>query len=443
MAQAIFQRFWDVDVKSGVSSPSYPAISSIPHTSDDRLAQASPSICPDEPIPAASAQGVASDSSSSTVLYLAYGSNLCAETFLGQRGIRPISQVNVSAPSLRLTFDLPGIPYKEPCFANTAPRKIPKPPKLPPKLPDPPSKLPEPPSELPSPPDMRPLPHNIPSLPGQGGSPHASQHGDPVWDKGLIGVVYEVTAADYATIVKTEGGGASYQDILVPCFPLLPNVGVPEKPPIPELPKPFLAHTLYAPLVPGGGKQPEDDESAALRKGKLINGGRDPEEPDDPRKKWQDWWKKLLLQPVRPDPEYAQPSARYLKLITDGAREHDLPQDYQRWLQSLQPYTITSRRQQIGQLLFLVLVLPLVGIILGLSRILADKDGRIPVWLGVAMGGLIHLSWMAYDGGFKPIFGDGERTQPVNEDGSALTSARLRWRRSGFDEEKACLLGQE
>lgn len=60
-----------------------------------------------------------------TVLYLAYGSNLSAEVFRGRRGIKPISQVNVYAPELSLTFDLAGIPYFEPCFAGTQYRNPP------------------------------------------------------------------------------------------------------------------------------------------------------------------------------------------------------------------------------------------------------------------------------------------------------------------------------
>jgi hypothetical protein len=39
------------------------------------------------------------------MLYLAYGSNLSNETFRGNRGIKPLSQVNVQVPSLRLTLD--------------------------------------------------------------------------------------------------------------------------------------------------------------------------------------------------------------------------------------------------------------------------------------------------------------------------------------------------
>ncbi|KAF3762813.1 hypothetical protein M406DRAFT_231949, partial [Cryphonectria parasitica EP155] len=360
----------------------YPPVSSLGRTSYDRLARASPKPCPEEPLPSSSplAAPYLADATSSTVLYLAYGSNLCAQTFLGQRGIRPLSAVNVSAPSLRLTFDLPGIAYKEPCFANTAPRKIPKPPKIPPGLPDPPAVV------IPHPP-----PGRVP--------------GDPQWDGGLIGVVYEVTPEDYAKIVKTEGGGSSYQDILVPCIPIPTRPpGIPEDPPYPGLPKPFLAHTLYAPRLP---KKPEDGDDGNNDDGDDSDGDDD---DDGPLDRLKDWWKKLLLQPVRPDPEYAQPSARYLKLIVDGAAEHDLPVEYQRYLASLQPYTITTRLQALGQFLFLALVGPWLALYLGLSRVLADDNGRVPVWLGLVMDTFFHLTWGLYDRWFKPLFGDGERT---------------------------------
>ncbi|KAK6536124.1 hypothetical protein TWF281_000371 [Arthrobotrys megalospora] len=101
------------------------------------------------------------------VKYLAYGSNLSAETFLGRRGIKPLSQVKVRVPSLTLCFNLAGIPYKEPRFANVRPRE-------------------------------------------EG-------------DQELIGVVYEVTPEDYCTILKTEGG---YSVIDVTCIPLEPVKGI-------------------------------------------------------------------------------------------------------------------------------------------------------------------------------------------------------------------------
>lgn len=42
--------------------------------------------------------------------------------------------------------------------------------------------------------------------------------------------------------------------------------------------------------------------------------------------------KKLFLPVTRSEEDYAQPSTRYLKLIRDGAREHELPEEYQEYL---------------------------------------------------------------------------------------------------------------
>jgi hypothetical protein len=225
---------WSWALRPSVSKPEYPPISSIPRTALARLSEpdVSPSPFPSEPILAKTFQQNA-PSTPKTVLYLAYGSNMCAETFLGMRGIRPLSEVNVSAPSLDLTFDLPGIPYREPCFANTSLRKLPgKPPKFPPEIPE--------------------IPDHPPFTPptAQDDSASDSARRSATWNKGLYGIVYEVTTEDYARIVATEGGGSSYHDILVPCFILPPSMSVPEKPTLPVPPTPILAHTLYAPRLP-------------------------------------------------------------------------------------------------------------------------------------------------------------------------------------------------
>lgn len=361
---------------------SYPPISSIPRTSSARLAAASSE----------------SASEATSVLYLAYGSNLSAETFLGARGIRPLSQTNVSAPALSLIFDLPGLPYREPCFANTTPRKVPQ-------LPDPsdPPKLP------PVPPLPQP-PHSTADV--EKGAPKKTPP-DLGWSKGLYGVVYEVTPQDYATIVATEGGGSSYLDILTPCIPLPPRVSVPEKPPI-DIPKPFFAHTLYSPAIPDDDKNPKD--------------GDDGDKPSDPRKKW---YYHLITPPRRPDPTYAQPSARYLKLITDGAAEHELPDDYQAWLASLQPYTVTSCRQQLAQWLLTGIFFPAMLLFFQLNKWIANKEGKVPLWLGVSLSVVFNMLWMGYDAVLKRVFGDGERTEEEDK----------RWRRApASDVEKMSLL---
>lgn len=279
-----------------------------------------------------------------TVFYLAYGSNLCFETFQRKRGIRPLAQVNVLVPELVLTFDLPGLPYLEPCFANTKYR-----------TPDPSPPPPPPPSQYSS----------ATQLP--------SKYHKTRWQKGLVGVVYEVTTADYAKIIATEGG---YNDILVTCYELPQNISTVPEPPDTILALPSLkAHTLYCPLFPRG--HPE-----------LSHSGR----------------------ASRLDPNYAQPSVRYLNLITTGADEHALPQDYIDYLRNIRPYILTSRRQRLGKLVFKGIWLPIIIPALYLNRLLADKRGRAPWWLRMALREVSRLSWGSYDWVFRHVFGDGERT---------------------------------
>ncbi|KAK3718318.1 hypothetical protein LTR37_005131 [Vermiconidia calcicola] len=292
------------------------------------------------------------ESKRKTVLYLAYGSNLCNETFRGKRGIKPLSQVNVQVPSLRLTFDLPGLPYAEPCFANTGRRDPENDPSA---------------QRRDTAIDGEKTPLLAPSI-------RKSQYRKDQWHKGLVGVVYEVTPEDYAHIIQTEGGGASYHDIMVDChaFPLdNPEAPVPQNPTLP----PFKAHTLFAPASAPGDPPPKD-------------GGR-----------FQ-----------RPDTSYAQPSARYLKLMTDGAGETGLPYEYQHYLHSLRPYTMTTARQRVGQFVFMAIWAPFITLVFALGKMFADDKGRTPRWLRAFMGALFKAVWVSYDVFFKPIFGNGERT---------------------------------
>jgi hypothetical protein len=417
-----WRRFQTLHSAPQPEAPTYPPISSIPRTPSTRLSQpdAFPRPFPNGPVLATTLDSL-SPARPPTILYLAYGSNLSAEVFLGRRAIRPLSAVNVSAPSLRLVFDLPGLPYAEPCFANTALRKIPgTPPKLPPEVPDIP--------DLPDPPPFKP--------------PHPrdfkrNSAGDPTWDSGLIGVVYEVTVEDYAKIIATEGGGASYQQILVPCFALPPTVGIPEKPDIPELPKPFIARTLFAPRLPD---VPDSDETTT-----AVDDGDDRGDPDKPTPpEPPSWFRRLLLPVRRPDPDYAQPSARYLKLITEGAAEHDLPGEYQAYLQALQPYTVTTWRQKIGRVLLLGFWAPVFLLAMVVGPLLSNKEGKSPTWLAATMSVVFNLVWMSHDTIAKPLFGDGERTIEESGGGHKVQRAgRYSWiRGEGVcgDEEKQSLL---
>lgn len=263
-----------------------------------------------------------SDSGDDTVLYLAYGSNLSAETFLGKRGIKPLSQVNIVAPSIALTFDLPGLPYTEPCFANSRYRD------------------------------------DTTSDPSKPRPPYHKN----AWKKGLVGVVYEVTKQDYAHIIATEGGGSGYHDVLVDCYALDEDLTEP----VPEVPtgKAFKAHTLYA------------HKDRALRK----------------------------------DPDYAQPSARYLKLITDGAKEHNLPHEYQHYLANIRFYQTTTAKQRVGGYVFLAIWGPILFFFFGGAKIFLRKDGTYPKWFAAFAQAVFTGVWASYDGMFKDLFGDGERT---------------------------------
>ncbi|KAF7589964.1 hypothetical protein BBP40_003455 [Aspergillus hancockii] len=292
-----------------------------------------------------------------TVLYLAYGSNLSSKTFLGVRGIRPLSQINVIVPELRLNFDLPGLPYVEPCFAASQFRDV----------------------------SRRHMDKDDTMDIGLDGDPTSENARlislDSLPDEPLIGVVYEVSLTDYARIIATEGGGSGYQDIVVDCYAFPKHYDPAD--PIPNNPntKPFKAHTL---LSAATNTNERSQRANALRTWRF-----------DPRLR---------------QPGYAQPSARYLNLILTGAIEHNLPISYRTSLARVQTYHITSIRQKIGKAMFLVTWGPPMLLMLNLSKLLAGPDGRSPKWLVKLSNIIIAAMWGCYDNIYGPLFGDGERT---------------------------------
>lgn len=311
--------------------------------------------------------GVEVQETEETVLYLAYGSNLATQTFRGMRGIKPLSQIGVFVPELRLTFDLPGIPYAEPCFAGTQYREE---------------------SHDGCVSDGEELSEKATLM----GAQHESGYHKRRWSGPLVGVVYEVTLADYAKIIATEGGGRGYRDGVVDCYPFPETYDSSD--PVPEHPStsPFKARTLLSPAA--------DDARlrSQMRKGAAVVA-----------KPALSWWYTIGLH-FRPDPDYAQPSARYLNLIRNGAAEHDLPISYRKYLAQIRTYHIVTRRQKAGKVIFLVLWIPWVLLVLTLSKIFAGPDGRSPPWL-VAMANILFSSmWSSYDWFFVKVFGNGERT---------------------------------
>ncbi|KAI2727116.1 hypothetical protein CBS147354_3834 [Penicillium roqueforti] len=317
-----------------------------------------------------------------TVLYLAYGSNLASKTFREVRGIKPLSQICVLVPELRLTFDLPGIPYAEPCFAGTNYREISP-------LADDEVELQDHETDA----DSEYLSEKA-ALMGRTQQVEAVAGCDKrQWHKPLVGVVYEVTLADYAKIIATEGGGRGYRDCVINChaFPQPYNSSdpVPDYPTTPA----FKARTLLSPAAENARleSQSRKGDTTVLPSPKLS------------------WWYTVCLH-FRPDSDYAQPSARYLGLIKTGAAEHDLPVSYQKYLAQIKTYRITTVRQKIGKVIFLAMWAPLLIVTLVLSRICAGPDGRIPPWLVAVANITFSGVWNSYDRFFAPVFGDGERT---------------------------------
>ncbi|KAL8654137.1 MAG: hypothetical protein Q9210_001683, partial [Variospora velana] len=113
---------------------------------------------------------------------------------------------------------------------------------------------------------------------------------------------------------------------------------------------------------------------------------------------------------TRPDPNYAQPSRRYLDLLRTGAEEHGIPREYRDYLDGLRPYTITTQGQRMGRFVFSMTWLPVFRAVFMLNRLYGDEQGRSPPWLVRLLGSVFAGVWTSYDGWMKGVFGDGERT---------------------------------
>ena len=316
-----------------------------------------PSPPPHAPSPATEASPLlgtprSNDPAEPTVFYLAYGSNLSASTFLGRRGIRPLSSLPVYVPGYILVFNLPGIPYWEPCFANLK------------KLTD---------DSKSHVPDLGSDVSEIMTRIEETGKDEAKDK--EMWANSLIGVVYEVTMSDYARIIETEGGGQSYRDIEVPCL-VLPSSLTPTSPSADD------SGISDARSIPSGSVSP-----------KIITAH-------------------TLLAPASVYHRTGlQASPRYLNLLITGAGEHALPPAYVQHLKSLHAYHRTTWRQSIGGSILLVTALPLVIITFKIAQLFTDKKtGKAPSWIGWFRESVFKINWGVHDYVFQWIFGSGAHT---------------------------------
>ncbi|KAK8856635.1 membrane dipeptidase GliJ [Apiospora arundinis] len=104
--------------------------------------------------------------------------------------------------------------------------------------------------------------------------------------------------------------------------------------------------------------------------------------------------------PLRPNP---MPSARYLSLLIDGAKEHQLPAEYQAHLEGLPSYhrqVGVSRRRDLGAQLFLGFWMPLLSWVMRRIKAASAKGsstGHAPPYAGYVVAVLFNVMWCYHD----------------------------------------------
>ncbi|KLO10381.1 hypothetical protein SCHPADRAFT_892408 [Schizopora paradoxa] len=277
------------------------------------------------------------ESQEDCVWYLAYGSNLSSPVFKGRRGIKPLDVKSVYVKGVELAFDLSGLPYVEPRFANC--------------------RLVEEADHVRA--GQAPADAKRKDMNGSALVPPGCTN---PWVGGMIGVAYLVTPKDFANILKTEGGGSSYEVITVDAQVLDDCEEAREKERFRFTGKVLEAFTLSAPPS----------------KTRIMDG---------------------------------HSSLRYLNLIRNGARvsfaEHRLPVDYIAHLDDLPHYAATFR-QKIGRVVFIATFAPVVIPVLALGLLATDKSGNSPQFVNTVRRGLFASLWWCHDNLFAPVFGSGE-----------------------------------
>ena len=92
-----------------------------------------------------------------------------------------------------------------------------------------------------------------------------------------------------------------------------------------------------------------------------------------------------------------------------GAREQDLPEEYQQYLAGLPTFSaLDSMRWKIGSLFFRKLWQPATSAVQKGSRKLKGEYGQVPAWFLVVFDILLHILWFQHDFVFAPVFGRGD-----------------------------------
>ncbi|OJD30971.1 gliotoxin biosynthesis protein [Diplodia corticola] len=167
----------------------------------------------------------------------------------------------------------------------------------------------------------------------------------------VVGVAYLITAEQYIHLVASEGGGIAYADIAIPAVP----VGAEDE----AMTGPtFTVRTL----------------------GTILR--RDPP---------------------------AFPSQRYMGLLTDGAADAHLPDDYQQFLQNLPVYEPPRNlMRKIGAYLFLAFWGPVMYLVEKMTMASLRPDGNAPAGTAQVVRFVVYLMWSYHDCIHAPIWGRGD-----------------------------------
>ncbi|KAK7530981.1 gliotoxin biosynthesis protein GliK [Phyllosticta citribraziliensis] len=167
----------------------------------------------------------------------------------------------------------------------------------------------------------------------------------------VVGVAYLITTEQYIHLVASEGGGIAYADIALPAVPV---DAIDEAMTGPS----FTIRTL----------------------GTIMQ--RDPP---------------------------AVPSQRYMNLLTDGASDANLPDDYRQYLQNLPVYQPPRNvMRKIGALLFVAFWGPVMYLVEKMTMASLGPDGNAPAGTAQVVRFVVYLMWAYHDCVHAPIWGRGD-----------------------------------
>ncbi|KAH9864490.1 hypothetical protein J1614_010424, partial [Plenodomus biglobosus] len=167
----------------------------------------------------------------------------------------------------------------------------------------------------------------------------------------VLGVAYLITAEQFVHLVASEGGGIAYADIAVHAVPV-------------------------------------------TKKDEEMTGGK--------------FMVRTLGTILRRVPG-SSPSVRYMELLTDGAANAELPEEYCQYLHHIHTYEPRhDLRHKIGAMLFLVFWYPVMLLVEKMALASLRPDGNAPAGVGQIVRFVVYVMWAWHDCVHAPIWGRGD-----------------------------------